>query len=791
MVRVYLRRALSATAWAAAAIISYSVTFICRSTKWLLLPVLWLMAVAALSLLVLLFIVPTTPRDVAYRNIDPQSALCDFDSDKPWDVLADASVDNNELNAISKFPAGDWEKKFSCSLQRHVIPSKSGETSLSYNLAFIEFREDGSPYELITDHGTPYSIDELSSRVRYVDEKKREPITQLRALTRLLGQNNGHNYVVVFIHGWRHDTRIGDENVSDLRSYAAHAARFLRERCQNGEQEQCDRVVTAVYIGWRGARINEETIEAPFVTVGNWLDGGVRRCRAIVDKKADTFVDESSAKPRCWRDILGSWGNGAANLATALTLFDRKPVSETIAPHVLTALRSIESTFDIEKNGTTIHYFDRINNPNRLLVIGHSLGGNLLATALERDVIKRVEWHSRRNDAGQHYYFDPPLGNLVVLINPASEARKWTSIQRAVWEKIVFRNGEGKSEDEYDEGHRFFPVYQRPVLIAVTSAFAWPPGGIRVEDCASAFNFNKDFKDDPTASAEAMKARHDETRLHEAITTVDDKSRSGGVSYDTATHDLFPFFKLDFRPMADRLERYGRFLAGQKVPRLSCDREVEVKSWWPWLLVKGAALLRDLPFQDTDMENTRTIGNLDAPRHAAGSLEDYLLTAKPFGTTHEIRGSKYASVSMPYTALAASLAFECRISDFWLSRARRHEKESNGMNWSSAELAQVTARENPKADSLAAQVNHGFYLAGMQPITRANDPFWNIRAYDDVVAEHDGYKKSAFICAINQLVMDPSTDVPPGIGSPAAPSQASKNPPENVPTAIPQAASKR
>lgn len=731
-------------------------------------------------------------RDVAYRNIDPTAELCDFESGKAWEVLADASIENNEQKAIAKFPNNDWDRKFSCTLQRHVVPAASGGKPLSYNLAFIEFREDGSPYELFKDSGKPYSLDELSSRVRYVNGKKREPITQLRALTKLLRQNVGHNYVVVFIHGWRHDARLGDENVADLRSYAAHAARFLQERCRSGEQEQCDRVVTAVYVGWRGARINEENVRKPFLAAGNWLDGGVEHCRGVDGNKVTKIVDGKTVELKCWREIIGSWGNNAASLTTALTLFDRKPVSETIAPHVLTALRSIEGTFDFEKNGKTIPYFDRLNNPNRLLIIGHSLGGNLLATALEHDVVKRVEWHSRRNNAGQRYYFDPPLGNLVVLINPASEARKWTSIQRAVWDKIVFRNGEGKSEDEYVQGHRFFPNYQRPVLISVTSAFAWPPGGIRTEDCASAFNFDKKYKDDPPAGDEATKARRKrETLLNEAIATVDAKSQSGGVVYDSATHDLFPFFKLDFRPMADRLERYGRYVAGQKVPRLSCEREVEIKDWRPWLLVKGAALLRDSPFQDTDLENTRTIGNLDVPRHAAGSLEDYLLTSKPFGTTHEIRGLKYASVSMPYSTLATSSAFECRISDSWLTRARRYEKNSNGMNWSSAELDPVEANENPKAGSLAAQINHGFDLAGMQPITRANDPFWNIRAYDDVVAEHGGYKRSSFICAINQLVMDQPTIVPTNSGSPVAPSAVLKNPSENVTEATPQVGSRK
>ena len=51
---------------------------------------------------------------------------------------------------------------------------------------------------------------------------------------------------------------------------------------------------------------------------------------------------------------------------------------------------------------------------------------------------------------------------------------------------------------------------------------------------------------------------------------------------------------------------------------------------------------------------------------------------------------------------------------------------------------------------------HGFNLAGQQPITRANDPFWNMRALDALM-RHDGYKLSSFICAMNQLVMDDIT----------------------------------
>jgi hypothetical protein len=495
-------------------------------------------------------------------------------------------------------------------------------------------------------------------------------------------------------------------------------------------------------------------------------------------------------RPQCWQTVLTSWGGRAAVATAALTLFDRKPVSEAIAPHVLTALRSLESALGIS-GAREDPDAKRLDTPNRLLIIGHSLGGNMLATALERDVIKRVEWQARRNDdlllearikaasstglaaSGKddddkpHVYFDPPLGNLVLLINPAAEAHKWTSIQREVWQKIQFRGAEG-TEVEFEQGHDFFPDYQRPVFIAVTSAFAWPPGGIRTEDCAVASNFNKDFRDDPPPKASAADdVTKQEQALDSAIKAVDKKSKEGGVIYDSATHDLFPFFKFDFRPMADRLDRYGRLLADKKVPKLSCaEDDDQITSWWPWFLVRIAAILRDAPFQQSDMEETRTIGNLDVPRHAAGNLTQYLTSSKPFGTTHEIRAHRpdIKNKSMAYWDLATNADFTCPVSDFWLDRAKRfrnlHDKGSHGTYWNSDDLAPPLPEENPDAKGISATIYHGFDLAGMAAITRANDPFWNIRAYDDVIAEHGGFKLSSFICTINQLVMDEPTKIP-------------------------------
>jgi len=67
------------------------------------------------------------------------------------------------------------------------------------------------------------------------------------------------------------------------------------------------------------------------------------------------------------------------------------------------------------------------------------------------------------------YVLFSPVGDLVVLINPASEARKWTSIQQALRSKLGISGSASTAEDS----HKAFPVDQRPVYMSITSACSW------------------------------------------------------------------------------------------------------------------------------------------------------------------------------------------------------------------------------------------------------------------------------------------------------------------------------
>ena len=568
-------------------------------------------------------------------------------------------------------------------------------------LGFLEFKENGEPYALVSrSSGSDTVID--SAMLRHAMEgemrvggapatKLRPVITQLDALTQHL--STGTHYVIALVHGWRHDARLGDSNVADLRLYAAHAARFLRVRCP-ADPRACEAKVTAIYVGWRGARVDERGLRETF---------------------GETF------------------GGFFGDLSAAATLFDRKPVSEAVAPAAVSALRTIEATLARPApNGADRH--------NRLVVAGHSLGGNMLATGLRDDLLKAV----RRHRFGE--VLPPVLGNLVILINPASEASKWTAVQRAIWERVALHTNAVTTPEEVARDNDFFPSAQRPVVISVTSALAFPAGGLRPGDCAW---IGLDVDDGFRETRARIKRRLAGT----------DAMFDAGVDYDWATHVLFPTFKFDFRPAAGFLERTAaRF--ERRLPRgMSCAVPDE-----PGLLDRILTLpLRTLsflastfPFQVSLPEDSHTIGNLDPPRPAAGVLADAQPSGSPFGTTHEMIGLAPTGVERrhPYGTLADA-DIDCPRANRWLTRARRATQY--GLAWDSEDLAPPEPGIDDQGGP-AVRFQHGLPLTGIAPITLANDPFWNVRAFDNALSRHDGYRLPSFICALNQLVLDDITE---------------------------------
>lgn len=642
-------------------------------------------------------VILTTARNVAHRPGHPLSQACLDQAALHGEALTEASRRigsdprrNIELAAGAGRP--EVEASLRCIVQthrifRHAWP-EGARDPLTYHMAFLEYQEDGNPQALDTAPATGSSADPKPAAA---------PIrSQLDVLLAHLGARRS-NYVLVFVHGWRHDASLGDENVANAHRYGAHAARFLAERGEAYRETE----VTVVYVGWPGARVDEARMRRPFDAIG-----------------------------------LPGVGDAVVGSAAGLTLFDRKPISERVAPFVLSALRRVAKQLDDQRKATP-------DTPQKLIVFGHSLGGNLLATALDDQLDRAIRAHAHGAP------FPSPLGDLVVLINPAAEAAKWVRLQRAVLSRIAFFEQDGPIE-EIAKGHRFFPDDQKPVLISMTAARYWPPGGIRNEDCLA---------------AHASRLLYN--RLRDSV-----RAEARGLLYDVPTSVLFPAFRLDFRPLADVIEGWAHQLPRKQAEKVKPCTERPQSGPLGDLAIGVADRLRYFPFMNTDLEQTRTIGHLDPPRPAYGHLLQSGASEQPFGTTHEMGGlrKRDAETLIPFHTIGDSSEAACPRADGWLLAARRLVPPF-GTLWDTAWLRHDTTRKGQletlsrlgldRIHPPAAHIIHGLVNAGRKPITHGNDPFWNIRAYDNILAKHNGYVLSSLICTTQQFVMDDIVAVPP------------------------------
>jgi hypothetical protein len=687
---------------------------------------LWVALIAAVILFIG-FVFFRTERDVAYRDASWHSDDCVLQ--RSFAEILATHPDPEKLN--DEWAAIDRESVlatgFGCGLQLHRIPRPEpvkladGKMAgpLEYHLAFLEFNDRGQPADKRPD-GAGVESNQLDDLVYHLDSRRRD------------GKSN---FVIAFIHGWRHDSRIGDSDVQKLRLFAAYTASFLEQRCISHGRD-CNALVTAVYFGWRGARVDEHKTKR---VLGSWIGGA----------------------------IDGVFGT----IPALLTLFDRKPVSERIGPAAITSLRRIDqAVFDRSPEGW------KRSPEGRMVTFGHSLGGNMIAATLRETVVATV----LRHEPGLR--MSPPFGDLIVLLNPASEAYNWTSIQRAMRERVRFLHTprEALAAEEIQretkdiqQGHGFFPVSQPPIYISLGAANSWPAGGLRSADGKFLWNLANGRGTVLSGSNPAV-ARNACEELAQRAEYLD---RS---AYDRPTHDLFPAFSMDFRPLAETLESMADNRSIVDLCKVNdptppdADAIVEERPFavlYRWI----AGFLRNIPFMNTDVEQTRTIGHLHPVRSPIGSLDrGNLLTATVYGTTHELianlgenRDAKFLRARYDW---AAKPSFsECAVVDGWLLAARKQANESghrNGMYWDSSftpksmtagqsgNLTPVRRGDGTAKTRIENRFRHGYGQAGMAPIVRANDPFWNVRVFETAMQDHGGYDSYPLVCAIMQLVID-------------------------------------
>ncbi len=215
---------------------------------------------------------------------------------------------------------------------------------------------------------------------------------QMRAVLDKLYEDSASQdlIIVVFVHGWKHGAAPGDDNVQTFRQALMElsAAESQLNRMRDDPQMR-GRKIAGVYLGWRGASVT-------------------------------------------------------APLLKELTFWDRKKTAHKVGQggvtEVLNRLELVRKTKDsLEPSG---------RSRTRLVVVGHSFGGAVVFTALSQ--ILEGRFVHTRGPTGQVSDVDG-FGSLIVLINPAFEALRFTPLS-----------------DMSTERGTYFPA-QLPVLAILTS----------------------------------------------------------------------------------------------------------------------------------------------------------------------------------------------------------------------------------------------------------------------------------------------------------------------------------
>jgi len=203
--------------------------------------------------------------------------------------------------------------------------------------------------------------------VEYDDQGQLRDLEQMNVVLDTYSQISGSDDVIVtvFVHGWQHSAAPGDSNVESFKQLLAKVSHS--ETVASQQDKRAIRKVLGVYIGWRG---------------------------------------DSSVLPIF--KYLTFWGRKYTALEVGLM-----GVTEVILK--LVKIVNLKNAIDPSKS----------RPPNsRMVVIGHSFGGQVVYTALQGVLADRFI----ASKGFKKYKTSQGFGNLIVLMNPAFEALRFSNI---------------------------------------------------------------------------------------------------------------------------------------------------------------------------------------------------------------------------------------------------------------------------------------------------------------------------------------------------------------------------
>jgi len=330
------------------------------------------------------------------KLVEPGKVLCDFGND--------ANVSENCKN---------------------ITP----EISKLHELHFVEFDDQGWLFDLKNEENENAVLAKKRAPCARTDGLLREgencfyKKTQIdhlmERLTNLIVKDDQDLSIVLYVHGWKHDSTSEDDDVKKFRQLVAAMGRIEAAEPQ-------PRKVVGIYVGWHGK---------------SWLLPGITQNLSFWSRKnAALRVSNNSAK-----ELF-------ARLRAIQRFYNDKSLSKECGPDHFSA-----------KHG------DRCKI--RTLMVGHSFGAWILYSAVSGPMIASLSAHHDRhvskNQLAKLSSDDAKriteilngekaerMADMVILINPAFEGSRYESLYQAA---------------------KLYTVtsYEPPMLVTITSTADW------------------------------------------------------------------------------------------------------------------------------------------------------------------------------------------------------------------------------------------------------------------------------------------------------------------------------
>ena len=160
-------------------------------------------------------------------------------------------------------------------------------------------------------------------------------------------------------------------------------------------------------------------------------DGNMSCFRETLSQVQDLEVAAANAQKRKPRKIFGvylGWRGLSleGSFLTNLTFWERKNTAHQVGSSAVTELLvRLNSIRYIKRNVTA----EKKPSPTQLVIIGHSFGGAVIYSAVSQLLIDRfIDYRGEGNPP-------EPFGDLVILINPAFEAKRYEPLHQMALER--------------------------------------------------------------------------------------------------------------------------------------------------------------------------------------------------------------------------------------------------------------------------------------------------------------------------------------------------------------------